>query len=634
VRKPSFGSTRNRSFAAATVLATVLLSQQCSLPPKSHFKPEKAAAAAVKKQWYRYGAVYELDAYGVFTSFKAVKGDNRVDYVIQKQIRIVTAEGAKFATIPIVKKSGDLVAFMVCLEDSLGAPIALDRERIRKQYLSSGKVIIPQACAGCRIGLSMTFRDTSIPVWSVHHFMREIPVVTSRFTFSTDNLGEYACKLSGDSSHIRQSGELCANKGKKVWTGENLDPGDNDILQPGQNPVVSVALRYHPDFQDFQRYRTWEDLACQYSDHYHPGMDSGAAADSLKKIVRKIVANLTDTLQMAEEILRWVGRNISLRTSALKPVNVAAAIKAGEGNELETAALLNDMLRAAGLTSELLITRSRDRGGFDTSFVTLMALEKPLVITECGGRRYCSDPCDRYVLFGQYPPEYFSMSGLNLHTKKIEPVPRPRLETYRLNSRLLIRLEPSAKQQFHLVFSDLSAYQIRKSWNYCTEKCKEWKVRRYIKALDEFNELRRFTITGLDTPSGLVKIDADFFMKRTPVRQSDASVFVVRDFIMPLLTAIDGMRTSPFENLFSGEQTDTVEFMKIPGKIMNPDFKYADVRDTLIESTCRQVETDSSYMLIRHAEFKNVRLSASETNALFPDIEKLNKARESVITMR
>ena len=122
--------------------------------------------------------------------------------------------------------------------------------------------------------------------------------------------------------------------------------------------------------------------------------------------------------------------------------------------------LLNAMLCASGITSQIVLTNSHGNGGFDSSFVSFQYLQTPLLVSTVKGKTYCTFPENKSALFGQYPVSFLDLKGLNLNTKKIVRLPPPIFHVYKENRTLKIDLTRHASQHFHTVFLDFFAYEV------------------------------------------------------------------------------------------------------------------------------------------------------------------------------
>ena len=165
-------------------------------------------------------------------------------------------------------------------------------------------------------------------------------------------------------------------------------------------------------------------------------------------------------------------------------------------------------------------------------------------------------------------------------------------------------------------------------------KQREEYVRGIIKNMDEFNELKKFRIDGIDSSSQDIEIDADFLIGRDPIEHNGVSIFPLNDFYPVYFPSFDGKRNCDFQWNSPEESDDSVEIIKTPGRKTKIDFNGSDISNKLLIAQCNHIETDSSYILTRHVEVKSVSLSADDVNKLYPDIELLNKIKETTVSFK
>jgi hypothetical protein len=610
----------------------------CSPQPLIQFASIPDPQMVMKEAWRSFDAFYELDESAIVADYKPLTNEWISEKLINKWIKIVTTEGASFATVPIPKYSNKITQFKIILIDSSGSPVQIDIDEIRKEYLSSEKVVVPQATAGCRIGIYIRFKKApDIPISIKHQFRQNIPVAKSRFIFISKNLGQYAWKIHDSVKTNPKTRLIKGSTGPMIWSRENIEPIPKDSYVPlicQSIPNLSIALIVHPwsNLTD-QTLKSWDGLARLIREEIASATIPFLNDLPLPREMKTSIGKNPDSLEKAREIVQWVNANLSFKESKIRSTDFGKCLKRGAGNQWDIPMVLNEILNHFDLKSEILLTCPENSGGFDPSFVSFQYADIPLVITTIQGRRYCTYPFEN-PLFGQYPKKFMGQAALNVKSGQIEQIPPPIYNSFITASKLKLDLSRPSDQYFHLENFSLAALAERAEIQEGNENLKEEYGRKILKHFDEFNELKEIKIRELHMASMNFGVDMTFAMKRDLIKQGNASIFIVNDFAKTVFHDLDGKRKLPFKTYFPRECRDTFEFMKPAGKTIKTDFKCAAIANKLFRSSCTSTETDSSFILARHIVINSIELTAGEINALYPDIQNLNALKTSTITMK
>ena len=131
-----------------------------------------------------------------------------------KWVKILWTDGAKFGTFVIPRYSNCLKEFKVSLEDPSGAIVALDQKKLKKEYLASGKIIVPQVTAGCRIGVYVVYKNDLIE-HGMTIGLRKNPCGNGKYTFHAQNQGRYAWKFYGDPRILKTGGNTRQRRNRR-----------------------------------------------------------------------------------------------------------------------------------------------------------------------------------------------------------------------------------------------------------------------------------------------------------------------------------------------------------------------------------------------------------------------------------
>ena len=330
----------------------------------------------------------------------------------------------------------ELTAMTVKLEDAQGAPVSIDANGIVEEFKKTGKLIVPKITEGCKLYLHFKNGPYSgFSRWEME-FEESIPVYHASFKFTGLKKSGYDFKAYNglNEEPIQEDGSFETHRwfcNKVLPFSPELPYGDYSRARP---KLVAVARRT----TDNEAVANWKDaikLQCAQK-MKHPFFYSDAEC---RAKAFEIASGSAGQWDKALAIFAFVRDSIT-------PVeekdfeSLDNLLKTRQGSRWEIAELLRVMFTAISLEPDILLVRKRSDGGFDTSFPQTFSLHDPLVTFVCQGRRYVADPETRAFALGDYPQDYFDLSGASVRYFVPEKIPKPLHEI----QKLIIDQEPVA----------------------------------------------------------------------------------------------------------------------------------------------------------------------------------------------
>jgi hypothetical protein len=619
------------------VLMFSVLFTNCSRPAKPALDVGEGVEGPVETRWNWYGAYYENDELVVSVATHYFFNSVSLTYSVNKRIKILTTDGAKYGTLIVPRYTDRLDKFTVRCVDSTGKSVQFDLKTIKKEYLKTGKIVVPRVTAGCRISVFLVFSSDKILTNFEYWPQQDIPIKKGRFTFTEPSSQHYyVWKGYGSQAELPAREESEQGIRSVSWHFSGYEPVADEKNQPWRErlyPHVSIAVRYNLYLDEQYKFGTWRDLAEQYKRLY-TNQNYLLAAAACKKTIESISTGTRDRFEKAQAVLGWVKKTISLRTSPFVPTDVRGVIKNGQGNTWEIAVVLNELFRSCGFQSDVLLTRAHSYGGFDSSFVSRANCDLSIVEVTIGEKRYCAFPFDAYSFLGQYDADFLGLQGLNVRTGVVEPVPPPLFLFYKNRTELTLDLMDPSGQHLHRVSTGFHTYTMRQEMSGYDKKQKEVYARNEVVLLDELNSLDSFAISGLDSALCPITVDAFFNLGRMPVKKGIEMIFLCGDFFRTKFGLFDGKRKSPFQCVVPEDCEENLTVMKKHGKKIRVDARLCNTANKLFICKDTMIETDSSYIISRRVFTKAVTLSAQEVNALNTDIQEMNNIKQTTVIIK
>ena len=586
---------KNLLFVMLAASAAALIG--CSPFSKPDLLLEPATLSAPPPDAEKYGAYFEVDEMFVEVSFfdaGSYYSTPMTKYIINKQMRILSKEGTKYASIRIPRFATSASKFRLSLKDSSGRRIELDSAVLSRQYFDKGIIIFPNVTPGCYLSIDMEFVTTQALTAFEYSFSANIPVKKSRFTFSSLDSYVYDVKTYGAVPPSVGSTAATKRHTYKSWTMENYAPLPSLEHQAPldiSEPRVSVVMR-----SAFSRpvYTSWEGLAEEY-EKYVLKKSFFASNTKLGKLADSLTRNLPSALQKGNALLHWVQENMSCEPSELRAINLDKVVTSRTGNLWEITVVLREMLERSGIGAEIMITRSRDYGGFDPSFVTPRALSIPLVIARIGSVEYVANPFRRGGILGEYPLSFFDLHGLSLTTKTTRALPQPLSRESLAEYVFSIDMSKGGSEPPHTLDATMKgylAYYLRFILLPLSSAERKEYFQTMLTSLGNSNALDSCVIENIEASSEPLLVHIAFHSPGQVVVRGGKKILLLSHLFDKNYDGYDTSRTEAFWTRHNYFLTETVRIRTIPGKKTVASFVCDGISNGLFDSRCSTVESE------------------------------------------
>lgn len=624
-----------RSAAAVLAAGLSLLLGACA-PTSQPLLLEGPANAELDRKWEKYGAYYLVDELFVETSFESAVVDVPVNnYIINKKIKILTPEGARFGTVeaPIYGQAPRV--FKLQHWDSAGAPVRIAPDPIRSEYLKTGKIIFPNVTPGSVLSIYIEFGGTGALSTFEHWFSGPIPVAEGRFTFSNLDIYGYDFKTYGPVT----KGETGRKKGPAsllyhTWTVKDAYPRSDVEFQEDidvTEPRVALVVRR---FRFQQVFESWEEISDDY-EKYALKTSFFQSTRKLRLLVDSLSRGRSDALAKSQAVFAWVQKNVSYKPSSLGAINPDRVIASGQGNLWEMAVVMREMFSHLDLKTDVLITRPRSHGGFDPAFVSPSQLAVPLVTVRIGKEEFLAFPWSPGAALGEYPIDYFGLQSLSLQDRS--PATLPDFASDTSYHRNVFRIRPddaAAPVELEMELGGYLAYGIRTSLMEERKKDIDEAFQRILTRLGTSNNLGKCEVDALDKPGKPVTARITFTNPDQAVRRKGETLLRLSHIHQQFFATYDTTRSSGFKTSLDVEHQETVRVPKVPGQTLAASIQCRDLSNALFRVACAAEETADEHVFRRTVQVHRKKLSAAEMRVLAPDILELNRIRESSLVWK
>jgi hypothetical protein len=618
----------------------------CTLPPKTDDLLADVSGPVNEPQWERYGAYYVAD------ELRIELGNVFKSIIINKRIKILSTEGARFGTIPIEPLSFLVDGFEARLTDSAGKPVTINQWRMKKMYEKEWKVVFPQVTKGSTIDLMISFdckHGYRLPY--EYRFQRPIPVKRGRFVFFAGIFnGKYKSKVYASPGIIREFSDSARNCFSRWWEVSNLLPPLDIDNQPWENavgPRVAISTQ-NTDTANAEKLPPWRNVARDIRDEYFKGFyefsdeyqsnNTGSDA-STNSFVQKKIKEITgvktgsrNSLEMTKALFSWIVRNTTLMYRPSR--TLLDVLKSGKGNEFNIAQTFQLMLSQIGVRSDIVCTRGWENGGFDPAFVTAGSAQFPFVVATIGTKQYAADLFDPNAGFGEYPLHFFNSRGLNLTTDRIVGLP-PSVSNTIIDS-METSLDLSAEsctQHARYRYYGYHAYADRSRLSGADETMKKNVALQRAGGESRHNELKSYSYKAIDDPGRPLECELDF-VNNGAVRMQGKTRWQLSDFIGQYLSDVDSSRTVALSIKIPSEFDEAVIIKKKKGSGYVLSAGMGEITNDLFELRCTRNETDSTILLRRHVVIHAKNMLPSKCRELYPEIVRLNSWKDAYVDVR
>ncbi len=602
-------------------------------------------ASAVRTDWSNYGAYYEVNDLTIETTFfnSGFAAGAQTKYVVNKRIRILTADGARYGSI-LVPLYAPITDFIAVMKDSLGHTVDLDLVGMQEQYEKNGMVVFPKAAAGCELDLTIAFTNMNQAFSSfTERFYEPIPVLSGHFTVSylaskylydfKDYRGEQNDNFSSSSSHP-EDGKFIS----RTWSVNNCLPASRiPYLKPAQETCsrVAVVLRQYYTGGLINAptdvYSRWEDLAKQYKKFL---LKTSFFSSDSKLLARthELTDHLGSDSARADALLEWVQENITYSKSTAHAINPDKVLEKREGNMWEMTLLLKEMLQEINLYSDIVVTSPKTLGGFDPDFVTPGSLGIPVIIAEAAGKKYIAYPFMRGSKLGECPSFLLDLKGLSLERGYTVPLPQAvHLKTCTLS----YTLQPDRDSVGQILVGSFGNQWAIDMRSFLLSKTPD-ETRSYFREIMASQGLSdaitSCSVTHLHDRGEPVVARIELASSNGLIRRKEERILQMGTLFRPHFNLYDTSRTSPV--FVESDETIKEEVIILKQTPFECHIPSVSISNPLFEVSCDEKNSDNRYYFSRTIKIKKGEWSQVQMRAIYPDIAKMNDIKEAYMVMK
>jgi transglutaminase-like putative cysteine protease len=589
---------------------------------------EEVPSVPVITEWEKYGAYYEYDEL-----FIEVSNYPKTRYAVNKRIRILTSDGAKYASVK-VPYYAPIRTFKLFMKDSQGKQVALDVAKIRSEYDDKGVILFPKVTAGCQLDISIVYSALEALSNAEYNFYEEIPVYQEKFGFSYDR-GKYEYNIKtyniGAGQH-EENGSVVPGAERFVqysWLQRDQLPPSRIAYMKNvyeRVPRVSVALS---KISNLDIYSTWKKVATMICDNLAKYSFFQPGSKQLQKRAHEVTENLKSDFDKADALLKWVQENISYKYSPLESIYSDKILKKREGNMWEQVYLLKEMFKEIHVYKDIVFTRSRNNGGFDPEFVTPASLSIPLITAEIGGKVYMAYPFYRGAKLGEFPATFYGIKGLSIERKEVVDLPEPFSKQWNSTFSYEIDLvsRDSIEQKLTATFADYYAFDMRTDLVMLDKEKTKVFFQKLLMSFGLSNALKSCTVRHLEDRGKPLTAEIGFATPGKLFNRKDRKVMKLDHLFGSYFSFYDSSRTSPLTVDMAQVLKEEVTIPKKNGISFEAHLKGEAISNPLFSVAYLTKDNDADYYFSRTITINKVEISAQEMRRLFPDIVKLKETQ-------
>jgi hypothetical protein len=590
--------------------------------------------------WERYGAYYIADDLIISMNTTDNPGPGQAEFTVFKKIRILNTQGSHWGTIPVSRYTDHLALFECTIVNAAGVRVPLETDKLRTKWEESGKVVVPTVTPGSTLILRMVFTQSRAPAAYEHWFTRFIPVQTGRLVVHTDegmrftyDHSEYGMRARPKESVLNQYG------GRTVcWLVKDLEPIDSlPYAHRVSESEPRVELRINPLYGTHGNVITqWSEMAGVIDQLViDPAMEN--AEDEIAAKAVEITRGKKNNRARTVAIVEWVQQNIVCTLEPTK-AHVVDLLHGAKSDMLAVSLLCKQLLKSAGITSHLILTRAQSRGGFDPAMMTYAGCREGILVVKFDTTEYAITPAFAGYPVGTYPADYFDLSGLNMDSYKTVKLPPPRWNRYDERSHITISLKSdTATQSMNQSFFELSMPPVRHRLARRSENQQREAVERMLRRRGDRTILLSFSAKGLGDYDQDVTIASRFRINDPPVEMGGAQRYDLSHLLAGLYADIDSARTDDIVMLVPVIHLDTLEIVKEGGMQVALDAAAGGAwqfDDSLFSARISVEQTPSSVLFIRNVETHRCVIPRSKVDAVTRDIGELDRASKVIAVVK
>jgi len=365
----------------------------------------------------------------------------------------------------------------------------------------------------------------------------------------------------------------------------------------------------------------------------HESVTRTAERSRIRQRADELTSDLVSNAEKTAAILAWVQNEISVNP-ALSRTSLENVLRTGRGTLHEAGVLCHMLLNSARVPNELVLTRPRIFGGFDTGFPTTSALMTPVLVLRTDSTQSLAFPYYVGYPAGEYPLELMGLEGLWLKSGRVRKLPPPRSDVRAITRRVRLHLTAdSAAHELHLTYDGLSRCEMRRMVRGRDDETVRELLTEQLHKLDESNELISYEIFDMDEYDKPLRAVVHF-RNRSPFLDVDNKrVLRFSRFCRPALEWLDTARTQDVVVYMRTKKTDIVEIVGHEGARITVEPNLGEAANDLFTVTSHYEHTQQAHVLTRTVELNETRLPARHIGSVMSDVEAANVFATSVVTL-
>jgi hypothetical protein len=587
--------------------------------------------------WERFGAYYIADDLIISANNTENSGSGVTEFTVFKKIRILNTQGTIWGTVPVWRYTDRLAFFACTLSDAGGNRIPLQTSELRAKYEQSGKVVIPKVTPGSTLTIRMVFTQEHAPAIYEHWFSRPIPVRTGRLVIHADNDMKFTYDNKVYGTRVRP-GTCSAGSYEgftACWNVNNLEPMDSTPYSPRlSESLPRVALRINPLYGTHGNTITkWSEMAGVIDQLVAtPALEN--ADDEIAQKAAEITRGKKNAKTRAVAIVEWVQQNVLCGLDPVKS-KVTDILHGARSDMLAVSILCRELLKAAGIKADLILTRAHSRGGFDPDFLSFTGCREGLLSVSFDSTAYCICPVFTGYPIGAYPADYFDLSGLNMDSYKTVKLPAPRWDRFDERCHMTLSLaSDTALQTMTQTFYELSTPMLRRNLVRHNEVQQREVVERLVRRRGDRTALVSFSVKGLGDYDPCLSVTSRFRNDYQPVEMAGALRYDLSALLPSLYADLDSIRRDNILMTVPKTHIDTLEILKDGCAQVSLDATDWQFSDSLFEARITVVQTPSAVLFVRQVETRRCVVPVQKIGAIISDIRDLDRASKVRVAVK
>lgn len=552
---------------------------------------------------------------------------NRI--IINKKIRILTKDGTTYASVPVNRFDDTASIFFVSVTDPMGIRIPIEVDPVKEKFNETGIVVVPKVYEGCLISIYIEYITTKPLTFFEHWFSENIPVRTSRFTFSSLKSYSYKYKGYGGVSNPDLTSPKPNKFDRRQWTLWNLMPRSNignqrafDIAEPR----VSIVLKNAFNQSVFE---SWSDLTAKYEKYFFKEKRFNSSK-KIKFLVDSLTAGIVSNIDKANTMFHWVQDNISYFSSSIEPSNPDDILQNGKANAWEMIILLREMLECFKFQTDIFVTRSHDYGGFDKDFVTPSVLSVPMLLLEIENKEYVVFPFRRGGNIGEYPDIFFDLYGISISKKKVREIPKSLSGKSTAQFDYTVHLSKDTLLYFlDLSYEGYIAYYVRGALYSLSKSDITETFQRILSGLGKVNALRECRIENQTNLAKPFIAHLQFTAPGQIIDHKGKQILRLNNLFDTHYDEYDTTRSAPFTADYPVTISEQITVNKKETPINSMNFECSEISNHLFSTTCDSIENKETIRFNRTINKFKCEIPPDTMKLLFPSIQELNRIGES-----